>query len=141
VFFAGDAPVAIDAAGTYATAKHDAHFTVLEPVELAPGWTPIAAKFELDNDGSVLRVSYVPPDRTGLQLVESDRPVDAFLPDEVGSDSQPGDLIDIAGQQWRVYPDAKGGGRALVLAGNGYATVIIGTATDQDMRTFAVSLR
>jgi hypothetical protein len=141
VFFAGDAPVSVDPGDAYATAKHDAHFTILEPVDLAPGWTSIAAKFEKVDDGSVLRVSYVPPDSTGLQLVESDRPVDSLLPDEVGSDSQPGNLIGIAGQQWRAYPEAKGGGRALVLTGNGYTTVIIGTATDQDMRTFAASLR
>jgi Protein of unknown function (DUF4245) len=141
VFFAGDAPIAVDAGETYATAKHDAHFTILEPVDLPPGWTSIAAKFELADSGSVLRVSYVPPDRTGLQLVESNQAVDSFLPDEVGSDSQPGNLIDINNLQWRVYPVAKGGGRALVLAGDGYTTVIVGTATDQDMRTFAASLR
>jgi hypothetical protein len=35
---------------------------------------------------------------------------------------------------------AKGGSRALVLAGDGFTTVITGTATDNDMRTFAAAL-
>lgn len=140
VFFAGDAPIAVDAGETYATAQHGAHFTVQVPRDLPPGWTPIAAKFETVTDGSVLRVSYVPPARTGLQLVESDRPVNSLLPDELGSDAQPGNLIDIGGLQWRTYPVAKGGGRALVLAADGYTTMISGTASDADMRTFAASL-
>ena len=40
VFFAGDAPIAVDAGETYATAKHSAHFTVEVPQDLPPGWTP-----------------------------------------------------------------------------------------------------
>jgi hypothetical protein len=140
VFFAGDAPIAVDAAQTYATARHSAHFAILEPRDLPPGWTPIASKFGAVADGSVLRVSYVTPGSTGVQLVESDRPVDSLLPDELGADAQPGNLTDIAGTQWRVYPAVKGGGRALVLAGDGYTTILSGTATDGDMRTIAAAL-
>ena len=139
VFFAGDAPIAIDAGETYATARHSAPFAVEVPQDLPPGWTPIAAKFEKVADGSVLRVSYVPPARTGLQLVESSQPVDSLLPDELGADAQPGNLTDIDGRQWRAYPVVKGG-RALVLAADGYTTVIVGTASDADLRTLAASL-
>lgn len=140
VFFSGDAPIPVDAAQVYATAQHDAHFAVLVPQDLPPDWTPIAAKFDPPVGAAVLRVSYVTPAKSGLQLIESDRPVDALLPDELGSDAQPGNLTDIAGRQWREYPVAKGGSRALVLAGDGFTTVITGTATDNDMRTFAAAL-
>jgi hypothetical protein len=140
VFFAGDAPIPVDAAQIYATAQHDAHFQVLVPQDLPSGWTPIAAKFDPPVGAAVLRVSYVTPAKSGLQLIESDRPVDSLLPDELGTDAQPGNLTDIAGRQWREYPVVKGGGRALVLAADGYTTVITGTATDNDMRTFAAML-
>jgi hypothetical protein len=140
VFFAGDAPIPVDAAQIYATAQHDAHFQVLVPRDAPPGWTPIAAKFDPPVGAAVLRVSYVTPAKSGLQLIESDRPVDSLLPDELGTDAQPGNLTDIAGRQWREYPVIKGGGRALVLAADGYTTVITGTATDNDMRTFAAML-
>jgi hypothetical protein len=116
VFFAGDAPIPVDAGQTYATAQHDAHFPVLVPQNLPSGWTPIAAKFDPPVGAAVLRVSYVTPAKSGLQLIES------------------------AGRQWREYPVAKGGGRALVLAADGYTTVITGTATDNDMRTIAAAL-
>jgi hypothetical protein len=140
VFFAGDAPIPVDAAQIYATAQHDAHFPVLVPQNLPAQWTAIAAKFDPPVGAAVLRVSYVTPDKAGLQLVESDRPIDALLPDELGTGAQPGNLTDIAGRQWRVYPVTKGDGRALVLAGDGYTTVITGTATDNDMRTLAATL-
>jgi Protein of unknown function (DUF4245) len=141
VFFAGDAPIAVNAGDTFATARHSAHFPVLEPQDLPPGWISIAAKYEPVADGSVLRVSYVTPRRTGVQLIESDRPVDKLLPDELGADAQPGDLVQIAGRQWRQYPVAKGGGRALVLAEDGRTTILTGTAEDKDMGTFATYLR
>jgi hypothetical protein len=141
VFFAGDAPIPINAGETFATARHSAHFPILEPQDLPPGWTSIAAKYEPVADGSVLRVSYVTPGRTGVQLIESDRPVDKLLPDELGADAQPGNLKEIAGRQWREYPVAKGGGRALVLAEDGRTTILTGTGEDKDMRTFAAYLR
>ncbi len=140
VFFAGDAPIAVDAGQTYATARHDAKFPVLVPQGLPSRWTPIASKFDLLADGSVLRVSYVTPSGTGVQLVESDRPVNSLLPDELGTDARPGNLTDIGGRQWREYPSVSGG-RALVLAADGYSTILTGTATDADMRTFGASLR
>jgi Protein of unknown function (DUF4245) len=141
VFFAGDAPVGVDAGQVYDTARHDAHFPVRQPRDLPSGWVPIAAKFGAEADGSVLRVSYVPPDRSGIQLVESDRPVNALLPAELGADAQPGNLTDIGGRQWRQYPQVQGGGRALVLAEDGRTTILTGTAEDSTMRTFAAALR
>jgi hypothetical protein len=141
VFFAGDAPIAVDAGQTFATARHSAHFPVLEPKDLPPGWTPIIAKYGAVADGSVLRVSYVTPSRAGVQLIESDRPVDALLPDELGAAAKPGNLTDIGGRRWREYPVATGGGRALVLAEDGRTTILTGTAEDKDMRTFAAYLR
>jgi hypothetical protein len=140
VFFAGDAPVPVDAAQTYATARHSASFPVLEPGGLPGGWTAISATFGKVDDGSTLRVSYVPPAKTGLQLVESDRPVNALLPDELGGAAQPGNLETVGGRQWRTYPVAGDGGRALVLAEDGRTTIITGTASAADLRTFAATL-
>jgi hypothetical protein len=140
VFFAGDAPIAVDVTQTYATARHDAPFPVLVPAGLPGGWTAINSSFGKVSDGSVLRVSYVPPAKTGLQLVESDRPVNSLLPDELGSSAEPGNLETIGGQQWRSYPVTQHGARALVLAENGQTTIVTGTASDNDLRTFAASL-
>jgi hypothetical protein len=140
VFFAGDAPIGVDASQTYATARHDAPFPVLVPTGLPGGWTPINSSFGKVSDGSVLRVSYVPPAKTGLQLVESNRPVNSLLPDELGGSAEPGNLETINGQQWRSYPVTQHGARALVLAQNGQTTIVTGNASDEDLRTFAAAL-
>jgi hypothetical protein len=140
-FFAGEAPIRVDASQTYATAQHDAGYPILAPSGLPSGWTTISSAFDKVTDGTVLRVAYVAPSRSGLQLVESDRPVNSLLPDELGADTQPGDLVTIGGKQWRSYPAARDGNRALVLAENGHTTIVIGTVSDADLRTFALALR
>ncbi len=135
--FSGDAPIPYDASGTWATARHSAHFPVLEPAGLPPKWTVISATY---GDGT-LRVGYVTPGGAGLQLVESDQPVDRLLPAELGTDAKPGNLINIDAGQWREYPVARNGDRALVLADNGRTTVVIGTASEAELRTFVDALR
>jgi len=135
--FSGDAPIPVNAADTFGTARHSAHYAVLEPAGLPAKWTVISATF----GGGTLRVGYVMPGGSGVQLVESDRPVDDLLPAELGTDAKPGDLITIGGRQWRAYPVARDGNRALVLADAGRTTIVIGTVPDADLRSFAATLR
>lgn len=139
-FFNGNAPRAIDVSGTFAAARQEGAFPVEQPVGLPAGWSAITAHIDHPADGSVLRVSYVSPDHSGLQLIESDRPSDALLPDELGDQAVPGDLRTIAGRRWREYPRVRGGSRALVLAGDGWTIILVGTATAEDLRTFAAAL-
>jgi Protein of unknown function (DUF4245) len=135
--FSGDAPIGVNAGDTWATARHGAHYAVLEPAGLPAKWTVISATFA----GGTLRVGYVTPDAAGLQLIESDQPVDRLLPAELGTDARPGDLVTIGGRQWRTYPVARDGNRALVLADADRTTIVIGTASDTDLRTLAAALR
>ncbi len=135
--FSGDAPIAVNAADTWATARHSAHFTVLEPVGLPAKWTVISATF----GAGTLRVGYVTAAGAGIQLVESDQAVDQLLPAELGTGARPGDLVTIGDRQWRAYPVAQNGNPALVLAEAGRTTIVIGTASDADLRTFAAALR
>jgi hypothetical protein len=137
VVFSSDAPIAVNATDTWATARHSAHFTVLEPTGLPAKWTVISATF---GDGT-LRVGYVTPSGTGVQLVESEQAVDQLLPAELGADARPGNLVSIADRQWRLYPSARNGNRALVLVDAGRTVVVIGSATEDELRTFAATLR
>jgi hypothetical protein len=139
-FFSGDAPIRVDASQTYATARHDGHFPILEPTGLPGGWTVSSSAFSRVSDGSVLRVGYLAPSHSGLQLVESDRPVNSLLPAELGATAQPGNLVTIAGKEWRSYPVARDGDTAMVLAENGQTTVVIGTVSATDMRIFVTAL-
>jgi hypothetical protein len=141
VLFNGDHPRAIDPSDTLETARHSAAFTVSEPRGLPGGWAVVSSTYQKQGDGSVLRLGYVTPHSGGLQLVESDRPVNTLLPDELGADAQPGQLVPIGANRWREYPTAKGGDRALVLADSGRTVIVIGTGSDDDLRLLAGSLR
>jgi hypothetical protein len=139
VFFSGNAPVAVDASGTWATARHGAPYPVLQPEGLPKGWTVISASYR----GGTLRIGYLSPAGGALQLVESDRAGDVLIPAELGSDARPGNLVTIGGRGWRDYPIVHGGGRALVLVDQGRTVVINGndSATESDERALAGSLR
>lgn len=137
VFFSGDAPIAVDASDTWATARHSAPYPVLQPDGLPGGWTVISASYT----GGTLRIGYVTPDGSGVQLVESDRTGDVLIPAELGTDARAGNLVTIGGRSWRAYPVVHGGGRALVLVDQGRTVLVTGTATDSDERTLAAALR
>jgi hypothetical protein len=140
VLFNGSHARAIDPSETYATARHGAHFTVLEPAGLPAGWTVLSASYTPVSGGSVLRVGYSAPGGAALQLVESDEPVNSLLPAELGDDAQPGALVTVGTRQWREYPVARDGGRGLVFADNGRTVVITGAGSDADLRVLGVSL-
>jgi Protein of unknown function (DUF4245) len=138
VVFSGDAPIATgDLADTWATARHSAPYPVLEPAGLPANWTAISARYA---DGN-LRIGYVTATGTGIQLVESATPVDQLLPAELGTGARPGDLVTIGDRQWRSYPVARSDNRALVLVDTGRTTIVVGTASDADLRSFAATLR
>lgn len=137
IFFSGDAPIAVDARDTWATARHSAPYPVLQPDAPPSGWTVISASYT----GGTLRIGYVTPNGSGVQLVESDRTGDVLIPAELGDDARAGSLVAIGGRTWRAYPVVHGGGRALVLVDQGRTVLITGTATESDERTLAARLR
>lgn len=137
IFFSGDAPIAVDTSDTWATARHSAPYPVLQPDGLPGGWTAISASYS----GATLRIGYITPNGSGVQLVESDRTGDVLIPAELGTDAQAGNLVVIGGRTWRAYPVVHGGGRALVLVDQGRTVLITGTATESDEHTLAAALR
>jgi hypothetical protein len=134
--FSGAAPIAVDPSDTWTTARHSATFTVLQPRGLPAKWTVTSARFA----SGTVRVGYVTPSGTGLQLVESAAPVDQFLPAELGDTARPGNFVTIGDRQWRSYPLVRSDNRALVLVDDGRAVVVIGSASDTDLRAFAAAL-
>jgi len=136
--FSGDAPIAAaNQADTWATARHDAPYPVLEPVGLPATWTALSASY----GAGTLRVGYVTAAGSGIQLVESATAADQLLPAELGTDARPGDLVTIGSRQWRAYPVARTDNRALVLVDSGRTTIVVGSAPQADLRGFAATLR
>ena len=135
--FSGSAPIPVDPSDAWSAARHAATFPVVQPQGLPARWTVTSAAY----GSGTLRVGYVTPAGTGLQLVETAAPVDQFLPAELGTDARPGNLVTIGGRQWRAYPSVRSGNRALVLVDDGRLVVVVGSANDDDLRTIAAALR
>jgi hypothetical protein len=136
----GDHPRAIDPSGTLDSARHSAAFPILVPDRLATGWTVVSSAYQKLADGSTLRIGYVTPGRAGLQLIESDRPVNTLLPAELGSNAEPGDMVMLGDRRWREYPVTRDGGQGVVLADNGRTVIVIGSGTTAEVRELAGSL-
>lgn len=134
------APVAIDPAAELAAAEQ-AGLEVARPAGLPDGWVPIAADFRQAGDaaaGGTLRVGYVTPEGGSVQLLQSSVPPEQLLPDELPAGLQPAGAWELAGQQWQQY--AGGGERALARLEPERTVLVLGAASEQELRELAGSL-
>jgi hypothetical protein len=136
----GDDPVAVDAAPTVATARAANAFPISEPVGLPEGWTPVSATWQEVDGGRALRIGYVSPDGGGVQLVETNAPVEEFLPVELSASAQPKGSVDVAGTAWQLYT-SRPGEQALVLLEPDRTVYVLGSASEEELRELAGSLK
>jgi hypothetical protein len=132
-----DTPPTIDTAPAYGAAQADHRFDVLTPVGLAKGWHISAASYE----SGLLRVGITSPNAGALQFVESSSPPETLVPAEVGAGARPQGNMDVNGTTWQRYAGGRAGERAIVLATRGRTVIIVGEASDTDVRTLAAALR
>jgi Protein of unknown function (DUF4245) len=134
----GDQPVAVDPAPAIAEARA-AGIAVVEPTGLRSGWQPASAQFTRA-DGAVLRIGYRTPSGTGAQLVESSRPADQLLPAELTNRARSAGTEEIGGRTWQRYT-ARPGEQAFVLLEPARTVIVLGSATDRELRELVASLR
>jgi hypothetical protein len=139
-FFGGSSPIVIDPSGSYGDARA-AGYPVVQPQGLPSGWKSVSSTYGVENGRHVLRVGYLAPDGSGLQLLESDGAAAAVISDEVGTANPVGASIAIGGRTWGEVGAGKKGQQALIDAQTGYTIIIKGQASDTDLRTFAAALR
>jgi hypothetical protein len=73
--------------------------------------------------------------------VESNVAPDILLTRELGPDARAtGDLVDVGGRQWQVY-DARDGDRAFVSQEAERTVIVIGKASEEELRQFAGALK
>ena len=136
----GDEPVPVDPAPTVATARAANLFPISEPTGLDDGWTPVSAAWQQVEGGRALRIGYVTPGGGGVQVVQTDAPVDSFLPIELSASARPEGSVDVAGTAWQVYT-ARPGERALVLLEPDRTVYVLGSASEDELRELAASLK
>jgi len=138
VVLQGDAPIPIDPASAVAQARAANAFPVSDPPR-PEGWTVTSATFQQPEGGRVLRVGYVTPDGTGMQLVQGNVPAERLLRGELGERPVPTGTVDLGGRGWQSY-DARPGERALVLLEPARTVVVVG-GDDAELRELAGALR
>jgi Protein of unknown function (DUF4245) len=136
----GDQPVAVDPAAAVGSAQRAGAFPVATASGLDSGWRPISATFGEVEGGRVLRIGYVTPDGDGAQLIETNAPVEGFLPTELTAEARPEGSLDVGGKAWQRYT-ARPGERALVLLEPARTTVVVGNASEDELRELAGALR
>jgi hypothetical protein len=140
-FFGGSNPIVIDPSGTYSDATAANVFPVVQPHGLPSGWKPVSSSFDVEKGRHVLRVGYLAPDGSGLQLVESDGASSAAISDEIGKSSSVGTAVALGGRTWGQVDAGKNNQRALIDVEKHYTVIVKGQAPDADLRAFAASLR
>jgi hypothetical protein len=140
-FFGGSNAIAIDPSGTYSEAQFARVFPVVQPQGLPNGWKPVSSTFGVENGRHVLRVGYVTPSGSGIQLVESDGSAAAAISDAVGSSNPVGASVSLGGRTWGEVGAGKSDQRALIDTEKGYTIIVKGQVGESDLRTFASSLR
>ena len=139
ILFDGDAPVLVDPAPAVAQARADAAFPVSVPDGLGGDWRTVSASYQRGDGAAALRIGYLTPGDGGIQLIESDVPADVLLPRELTPQASAQGVVEIAGAQWRRY-SARPGERALVLLEPERTTIVVGAASDDELRELAAAL-
>jgi hypothetical protein len=96
----------------------------------------VSAVYRREPDGAVLRVGYLTPAGSGVQLIESDRPADALLEQELGDQVRPEGNETIQATPWQSYV-LKSGEQALVRIESGRTVIVIGRAEVAELRELA----
>ncbi len=136
----GDEPVVVDPAATIAQARSAGAFPVEVPEGLGTGWRTVSAVFRTAENGATLRLGYLAPSGSGLQVVQSDVPAAPLLAVELGEGPRATGTETVAGRAWQRYT-ARSGETALVLTEAGRTVVVIGDASIHEVRALAGSMR
>ncbi|MEO3922862.1 DUF4245 domain-containing protein [Micromonosporaceae bacterium B7E4] len=135
-----DQPVVVDPTPAFQEARAANAFPVGEPTGLADGWRTVLAEFRREAGGATLRIGYIGPDGGGVQLVQSSLPADGLLRAELTREGRPQGTVEVAGRNWQRYT-ARPDESALVLLEPGRTVLVVGRASEGELRQIVASLR
>ncbi|MBE1487031.1 hypothetical protein H4W31_002669 [Plantactinospora soyae] len=140
VFLNADQPTVVDPAPAIQQARAANAFPVSEPTGLGDQWRTVRADYTRGDAGASLRIGYLSPDDSGLQLVQSNIPAEQLLPAELTRSGQPQGATELGGRSWQRYT-ARPGELALVLLEPDRTVIVVGQVPEGDLRQIALSLR
>jgi hypothetical protein len=134
----GEDVVTVDQTGVIAQARAAGDFPVTSPVNLPSGWKPVSAVFQpASAKSATLRLGYVSPSGAGVQLVESNEPVESVMGRELGDHIRP--LGDTA-SGWQRY-GVRTAETALVRIETGRTVIVVGQASTAELESLTATLR
>ena len=139
IFLDGHDPIAVDTTAAIDDARHANAFPVLVPTGLSDDWTTVSARWQQVEGGKALRLGLVAPDGKGAQVLQTDAPPTKVIPAELTAEARVTGDTRIDGAAWQTY-STRPGERALVKVDPGRTVVVVGQASEADLRTLAGSL-
>jgi hypothetical protein len=139
-FLGGGDSAAVDPGPAFAEARSSAAFPVLEPQGLSDDWKPVRALYQPQQSGAELRVGYETPKDGTVQLIEGSLPPEEMLRRELGGERTAKGTVDVSGKAWESFP-ARDGERALVLREAGRTVIIVGKASEDELKQLAGALK
>ncbi|MHC0432373.1 DUF4245 domain-containing protein [Streptomyces sp. O3] len=121
-----------------AQARRAADYPVVEPVGLPDGWKATTVRFKRKEDLG-WHLGMLSPDREYVGIEQSVAPPDKYIREITHGAEATSGTERIGGEDWKRYEGAKYD--ALVYEGDGYTTVVTGTAPFEDLAKVAKSLK
>lgn len=136
----GGSPTRVDQEPALSAARASG-LEAVAPRGLDDGWAPVSAVFQEADGGLTVRLGYLTPNGAGIQVVQSTVPVDALLEAELGAQARQDGEVTLATGVWRAYHEVRGGPeRALVRLGPDRTTLVVGPASEAELRTVAAAI-
>jgi hypothetical protein len=135
----GDEPLVVDAAPVIAEARAAGDLPVTEPAGLDQRWRVLSARYVGGDGAAVLRLGYLSPSGAGFQIVQSDRPADALLAEELTASARPLGGERLGDRDWQRYR-GRPGERALVLLEPKRTVLVVGAGSDAELAALASAL-
>jgi hypothetical protein len=139
-FLGGGDSAAIDTGPTFDEARAASVFPVLEPQGLGTDWKPVRALYQPQQSGAELRVGYETPKGGTVQLIEGNLPQGEMLRRELGGERSATGTVDIGGRTWETFP-GRDSEKALVLKEPSRTVIVVGKASDEELKQLAGALK
>jgi len=137
---AGDPVRVVDAEQTFRLAEQRADYPVRTPQGLGSGWRPTSSRATGEGESLTVEAGYVTPAGQFARFASADRPAAELVASELGESRRPVGTVDFGGEQWQRYRGVREE-EAYVRAESGVSLLVTGTASTEELRTLARSLR
>ncbi len=120
-------------------ARQQSHLHLLAPTHLPPGWRATSVRY-VDTPDEHWHLGVLTGQDKYVGLEQADAPITAMVKKFVDHHAQHRPAVRIGGVRWAAWADS-GGDYALCRRAGHTTTLVVGTATPAQLKSYAASLR